>query len=52
MALPNRLGRHLLFLRPRRDLPADHKFPFATIVTKDYGEFDCASNLNRPGVFA
>jgi hypothetical protein len=26
-------------------------FPFATIVTKDYGEFDNASNLNRPGVF-
>lgn len=25
-------------------------FPFATIVTKDYGEFDNASNLNRPGV--
>jgi hypothetical protein len=31
--------------------PPDRKFPFATIVTKDYGEFDCASNLNRPGVF-
>jgi hypothetical protein len=26
-------------------------FPFATIVTKDYGEFDNASNLDRPGVF-
>ncbi len=26
-------------------------FPFATIVTKDYGEFDNASNLNRPGIF-
>ena len=25
--------------------------PFATIVTKDYGDFDRASNLNRPGVF-
>jgi len=25
--------------------------PFATIVTKDYGDFDCASNLNRPSVF-
>jgi len=29
----------------------DRKMPFATIVTKDYGDFDCASNLNRPGVF-
>ena len=28
-----------------------HDFPFATIVTKDYGDFDKASNLNRPGVF-
>jgi hypothetical protein len=26
-------------------------FPFATIVTKDYGEFDNAANLNRPGIF-
>ena len=29
----------------------DRKFPFATIVTKDYENFDAASNLNRPGVF-
>jgi uncharacterized protein DUF6194 len=28
-----------------------HRFPFATIVTKDYGDFDNASNLDRPGVF-
>ena len=27
------------------------RFPFATIVTKDYGEFDNASNLNREGIF-
>jgi len=27
------------------------RFPFATIVTKDYGDFDKASNLDRPGVF-
>lgn len=26
-------------------------FPFATIVTRDYADFDCASHLNRPGVF-
>ena len=36
---------------PGRDLPADRRFPFATIVTKDYGEFDSASDLNREGVF-
>src|SRR6266849_120918 len=36
---------------PERNLDPKHRFPFATIVTKDYGEFDCASNLNRPGVF-
>jgi Family of unknown function (DUF6194) len=27
------------------------KMPFATIVTKDYGEFDNASKLDRPDVF-
>ena len=36
---------------PNRDLPDTRRFPFATIVTKDYGDFDNASNLNRPGVF-
>ena len=36
---------------PDRDLEPKHRFPFATIVTKDYGDFDRASNLNRPGVF-
>src|SRR3954466_5915285 len=29
----------------------EQKFPFATIVTRDYPDFDFASNLNRPGVF-
>jgi hypothetical protein len=28
-----------------------HQFPFATIVTKDYGDFDNASKLDRPTVF-
>ncbi len=28
-----------------------HTFPFATIVTKDYADFDTVSNLNRPGIF-
>jgi hypothetical protein len=36
---------------PDRNLEPRHQFPFATIVTKDYGEFDRASNLDRPGVF-
>jgi hypothetical protein len=36
---------------PARNLPESKRFPFATIVTQDYGEFDNASNLNRPGVF-
>ncbi len=36
---------------PGRQLPPNRRFPFATIVTKDYGDFDCASQLNRPGVF-
>jgi hypothetical protein len=36
---------------PDRNLEPKHRFPFATIVTKDYGDFDRASNLNRAGVF-
>jgi hypothetical protein len=36
---------------PERNLEDTKRFPFATIVTKDYGDFDNASNLDRPGVF-
>jgi hypothetical protein len=36
---------------PNRDLSDTRRFPFATIVTKDYGEFDNASKLDRPGIF-
>jgi hypothetical protein len=36
---------------PDRNLDDKQRLPFATIVTKDYGDFDNASNLNRPGVF-
>jgi hypothetical protein len=36
---------------PERTFDDRHRFPFATIVTKDYGEFDCLSKLDRPGVF-
>jgi hypothetical protein len=36
---------------PDRSLEGARQFPFATIVTRDYGEFDDASNLDRPDVF-
>jgi hypothetical protein len=36
---------------PDHALTGAQQFPFATLVTKDYGAFDSASNLNRPGVF-
>ena len=44
-------GDTFFIYNPRRDLPPERQFPFATIVTKDYGDFDQASNLNRPGIF-
>jgi hypothetical protein len=43
-------GDSFFFYDPQRNLGATRRFPFATIVTKDYGDFDRASNLNRPGV--
>jgi Family of unknown function (DUF6194) len=36
---------------PDHTLVPSRQFPFATIVTKDYGDFDNASKLNRSGVF-
>jgi hypothetical protein len=36
---------------PQRDLEPKRQWPFATIVTKDYGDFDNASRLDRPNVF-
>ena len=36
---------------PNRDFEDTRRFPFATIVTKDYGDFDNASNLDRHGLF-
>lgn len=44
-------GYSFIFYDPDRDIPPDRRFPFATIVTKDYGGFDEASNLNREGIF-
>jgi hypothetical protein len=36
---------------PGRNLEGSRRFPFATIVTKDYENWDSASDLNRPDVF-
>jgi hypothetical protein len=36
---------------PRHELEGARRFPFATIVTKDYGDFDNRSHLDREGVF-
>jgi hypothetical protein len=36
---------------PQHDLEPKRQMPFATIVTKDYGDFDNASQLNRPNIF-
>jgi len=44
-------GDMFFFYEPNRSRPEEHRFPFATIVTQDYGEFDNASNLNRKGVY-
>jgi hypothetical protein len=44
-------GDTFFFYDPERRLAANRKFPFATIVTKDYPGFDETSNLSRTGVF-
>lgn len=36
---------------PERNLEGPQQFPFATIVTKNYGDFDNLSQLDRPGVY-
>ena len=36
---------------PQRNLSDNQRWPFATIVSKDYGDFDNRSQLDRPGVF-
>jgi Family of unknown function (DUF6194) len=36
---------------PQHNLDPKRRFPFATVVTKDYGDFDNTSQLNRPNVF-
>jgi hypothetical protein len=44
-------GDSFFFYDPDGHLEGANKFPFATIVTKDYGEFDNLSRLDREGVF-
>lgn len=44
-------GDSFFYYDPDRDTPADKRFPFATIVTKNYPGFDEASNVDRGGVF-
>ena len=44
-------GDTFFYYDPQRDLDPSRRLPFATIVTKDYGDFDNASQLNRPEVF-
>jgi hypothetical protein len=43
------MGARFFFFNPPGELPPDHRFPFATLVTTD--EHDTASHLSRPGVF-
>ncbi|WIG59720.1 MAG: hypothetical protein OJF49_002467 [Ktedonobacterales bacterium] len=44
-------GDSFFYYDPQHDLDPTRQFPFATIVTKDYGDFDNTSQLNRPDVF-
>jgi hypothetical protein len=44
-------GDSFFIYDPNRHLDEPHRFPFATIVTQDYGGFDELSDLDRPGVF-
>ena len=44
-------GDTFIYYDPQHDLDPTRQLPFATIVTKDYGDFDNSSQLNRPDVF-
>ena len=44
-------GDTFFYYDPQHDLDMTRQLPFATIVTKDYGDFDNASQLNRPELF-
>src|SRR5689334_25374463 len=45
------IGDTFFLYDPERNLDDKQRFPFATIVTKDYGDFDNLSRLNRDGIF-
>ena len=44
-------GDSFVFDAASAALPADRRWPFATVVTKDYPGFDESSDLDREGVF-
>ncbi len=44
-------GDTFFYYDPQHNLDPTRQFPFATIVVKDYGDFDNVSKLDRPGVF-
>ena len=44
-------GDTFFYYDPRRDRDPARSLPFATIVVKDYGDYDNASRLDRPDVF-
>lgn len=44
-------GDSFFFYDPDNAGPDNRRVPFATVVTKDYANFDTTSNLDRPGVF-
>ncbi|MET7330088.1 DUF6194 family protein [Nonomuraea sp. NPDC005650] len=44
-------GDTFFFYDPEGTLEAHPRQPFATIVIKDYPDWDTVSDLNRPGVF-
>jgi hypothetical protein len=45
------VGDTFFYYDPERKLDPAHRLPFATIVVKDYNEYDNLSNLDRPGVY-
>jgi Family of unknown function (DUF6194) len=44
-------GDTFFYYDHNRDVEPDRRFPFATIVTKDYPGFDESSQLDRPDTF-
>ncbi len=44
-------GDTFIYYDPEHTQDFQHLWPFATIVAKDYGDFDNASQLDRPDVF-